>query len=280
MYSYSSIAGPSPAYFQSMNPLLDLAVRPVIAHRGASGSAPENTVEAFELAARQGADAFELDVRLTADEVPVVVHDPTLERTTGRREKVAGQTLAQLREADAGARFSPDGGRSLPFRGAGIVIPTLAEVLEAFPDMPVLVDIKESRAQAAVRQLILEKGAADRCVLASDDAAALAAFSGGEFARAASRQEIAALYWGTVLRPIGRRRVDRQTPQGGYRLLSVPARYMGLWVPTARFISAADRYRCPVHVWTINDPLVAQRLWQAGVAGIVTNLPGRIRAAR
>ena len=59
-----------------MNSLLDLAGRPVIAHRGASGSAPENTLEAFGLALRQGADAFELDVRLTSDGVPVVLHDP------------------------------------------------------------------------------------------------------------------------------------------------------------------------------------------------------------
>ncbi|MEA2722260.1 MAG: glycerophosphoryl diester phosphodiesterase [Gemmatimonadales bacterium] len=156
-----------------MNSLLDLAGRPVIAHRGASGSAPENTLEAFDLALRQGADAFELDVRLTADGVPVVIHDPTMERTTARRHSVAGETLAQLREADAGARFSPDGGRSFPFRGSGVVIPTLAQVLDTFPDMPLLLDIKESRAQAAVRQLLLEKRAADRTVLASDDAAAL-----------------------------------------------------------------------------------------------------------
>jgi len=56
---------------QSGNPLLDLSARPVIAHRGASSEAPENTLPAFELAARQGADAFELDVRLTADGAPV-----------------------------------------------------------------------------------------------------------------------------------------------------------------------------------------------------------------
>jgi glycerophosphoryl diester phosphodiesterase len=66
----------------TMNPLLDLSSRPIIAHRGASGSAPENTIAAFERAVRQGADAIELDVRLTADGVPVVLHDATLDRTT------------------------------------------------------------------------------------------------------------------------------------------------------------------------------------------------------
>jgi glycerophosphoryl diester phosphodiesterase len=259
-----------------MNPLLDLARRPVIAHRGASGSAPENTLEAFDLAFRQGADAFELDIRLTADEVPVVVHDPTLERTTGRQGSVAGLTLAQLREADAGVRFSPDGGRSFPFRGAGVLIPTLAEVLEAFPDMPVLVDIKESRAQTAVRQVVLEKGAADRCVLASDDLAALAVFGPGEFSRAASAREISRLYWGSILRRANLAAPGR-TIACPYRVLSVPARYRGLTVPTASFVSAARARGCPVHVWTVNDPSLAQRLWQSGVAGIVTNFPERVR---
>ena len=89
----------------AVNPLLDLSARPVIAHRGASGYAPENTLPAFELAEQQGADAFELDVRLTRDGAPVVVHDATLDRTTnlagpgaradawpscGRRTRAAG----------------------------------------------------------------------------------------------------------------------------------------------------------------------------------------------
>lgn len=259
-----------------MNPLLDLALRPVIAHRGASGSAPENTLQAFELAVRQGADAFELDVRLTADEVAVVVHDPTLERTTGGLDSVAARTLAQLRQADAGARFSPDGGRTFPYRGAGVVIPTLAEVLRAFPDVAVLVDIKEARAQAAIRRVLLEERAVDRCVLASDDMAALSGLDAEQFSRAASPREISQLYWGTVL---GRTPVPGSVTRSPYQVLSVPARYRGLTVPTARFVSAARRRGCPVHVWTVNDPSLARRLWQSNVAGIVTNFPERIRAA-
>lgn len=252
--------------------LLDLAGRPVIAHRGASGSAPENTIEAFDLALRQGADAFELDVRLTVDGIPVVIHDPTLERTTDRRDSVAGQTLAQLREADAGARFSPDSGRSFPFRGSGVVIPTLAQVLDSFPDMPLLVDIKEPQAQGAIRQLLLEKGAADRCVLASDDATALTGLDTTRFSRAAAPREISQLYWGSFF---GRtsRVAEIASP---YRLLSVPARYRGLRVPTRRFVAAARGRGCPVHVWTVNDPALAERLWGDGVAGIVTNFPERM----
>jgi glycerophosphoryl diester phosphodiesterase len=261
-----------------VNPLLDLSARPVIAHRGASGYAPENTLPAFELAVRQGADAFELDVRLTGDKVPVVIHDPTLERTTDGRGSIATQTLAQLRRLDAGARFSQDARRTFPFRAAGVVIPTLAEVLRAFPEMPVLLDIKESLAQDAVRRVLLEERAVDRCVLASDDAAALAVFTAGQFSRAASPREIAALFWGTIPHAIWGG--VGQGPSPSYRLLSVPVRHRGIPVPTRAFLSAARRLGCPVHVWTVNDTSLAQRLWRAGVAGIVTNLPDRMRAVR
>lgn len=261
-----------------MNPLLDLSSRPVIAHRGASGSAPENTLPAFELAARQGADAFELDVRLTADGVPVVIHDATLERTTGKRGSVAVKTVAQLRELDPGNRFSPDGGRTYPFRGTGIVVPTLTEVLRAFPDIPVLLDIKEPRGQEAIRRVLIEERAVDRCVLGSDIAAALTLFRNPPFVVAASRQEISRLYWGSLLRAT--RPLKARPASVGFRLLSVPAYHRGLRVPTRSFVTAARRIGCPVHVWTVNDPALARQLWSSGVAGIVTNLPDRIRTAR
>jgi glycerophosphoryl diester phosphodiesterase len=253
-----------------MNPLLDLSARPVIAHRGASGAAPENTLPAFELAVRQGADAIELDVRLTRDGVPVVLHDPTLDRTTDRRGPLSALTLAELHMIDAGARFTTDGGRTYPFRGGTARVPSLAEVLRGFPEMPVMVEIKEPAAQEAVRQLILEEGAAERCVLASEHHAALQVFRQPPFAVAASGVEIGALYRGVLLR--------RVPPTVQYRTLSVPERHRGLRVPTRGFVAAARRLGCPVHVWTINDPAVAQRLWGLGVSGIVTNLPERIRA--
>jgi glycerophosphoryl diester phosphodiesterase len=142
-----------------VNPLLDLTAHPVIAHRGASAWAPGNTAAAFELAIRLGADALELDVRLSLDGVPVVLHDATLNRTTGGRGPVARHTVAELQKLDAGARFTRDGGRTYPFRGQGIQIPTLADVLLAFPEMPMIVEIKEAAAQAAVRRVLLEQSA-------------------------------------------------------------------------------------------------------------------------
>ena len=254
-----------------MNPLLELGERPVIAHRGASGLAPENTMAAFALAIEQGADAIELDVRLTADRVPVVLHDATLDRTTGARGEARSCSFAELTKLDAGARFSSDG-RSFPYRERSIRIPALQEVLEAFPEVPLLIEIKEVPAQQPVRQVVLDMKAAERCVFASENHAALELFRNPPFTVAASGAEIGALYRGALLR-----RVPHAV---AYRTLSVPLRYRGLRVPTPRFLAAARRLGCPVHVWTVNDARTAQRLWAVGAAGIVTNFPDQIRDAR
>jgi glycerophosphoryl diester phosphodiesterase len=245
------------------NPLLDHTARIVIGHRGASGYAPENTLPAFELAIRQGADAIELDVRVTADSVPVVIHDPTTDRTTDLSARVGHLTLAQLRKADAGARFTTDRGRSFPFRGKGIAVPTLVEVLRAFPRTCFLIDLKEAEAQAPVRRVLVEEAAQDRCVLAAEDAATLTEFCVAPFTRASARQEISALFWKVLFR---RRVIDA----AAYRLMSVPASYRGIVVPTRRFVAAARALGCPVHVWTVNHPARARRLWERGAAGILT----------
>lgn len=255
-----------------MNLLLDLTARPIIAHRGASGLAPENTLAAFQLALQQGADAFELDVRLTGDGVPVVLHDAALDRTTDRPGLLRDLTLAELRAVDAGACFTLDRGRTYPFRQADVRIPTLTEVLRGFPEVPVLVEIKEVSAQEAVRQVLLEEKAVDRCVLASELHDALQLFREPPFAAAASGPEIAALYRAVLLR-----RVPSSVP---YRTLSVPLRYRGLPVPTRAVVAAARRLGCPVHVWTVNDAETARLLWGRGVAGVVTNFPELMRGAQ
>jgi glycerophosphoryl diester phosphodiesterase len=255
-----------------VNPLLDLEARPIIAHRGASAYAPENTLPAFELAVEQGADAFELDVRLTRDGAAVVIHDDTLDRTTDLSGPVRARTLAELRLADAGHRLSPDGGHTFPFRHQDVRIPTLAEVLWAFPAMPVMVEVKEPEVQEAVRRVLLEGDAVERCVVASEHLGALELFRQEPFACAAAGPEISALYRGALLR--------RPPRECGYRLLSVPLRWHGLPVPTRAFVRAARALGAPVHVWTVNDAATARRLWARGVAGIVTNVPDVIRAAK
>jgi len=255
-----------------VNPLLDPDARLVIAHRGSSAEAPENTLPAFEAAVAQGADAVELDVRLTADGAPVVIHDATLDRTTDRTGPVAALTLAELRSVDAGWHFSADQGRTHLYRGRDARIPTLGEVLWAFPKLSILVEIKEPPAQEAVRRVLLQEDAAERCVMASEYREALLAFDESPFARGASSPEISALYWAALLR--------RRPPAVGYRMLSVPLRYRGLPVPTSGFVAAAKANGCAVHVWTVNAPDTARRLWRRGVSGIVTDVPGTIVEAR
>ena len=237
--------------YYSVNPLLDPSARPIIAHRGASAEAPENTLAAFELALRQGADALELDVRLSRDGAPIVLHDPTLDRTTRLRGAAAAHTAAELRAAG---------------------VPGLADVLSAFPRTPLLLDLKEAAAQLSVRELLLAHGAVNRCVVAGEEAAVLCGFRGTAFATGACRSDIAALYGRAAIR-VPPRRVS-------YRLLSVPLRHRGIPVPTRWFVRAAHRLGCPVHVWTVDAPAVARRLWGRGVAGIVTNVPRVIRTAR
>ena len=126
----------------------------VVAHRGASTRAPENTMEAFRLGVEAGADAIELDVHLTADGQLAVIHDETLDRTTDRTGSVASQTMEQIREADAGAEFAGPNGDH-PFRGRGLTVPTLPEVLAWLPDgVGLVVEIKARAAADAVVEAV------------------------------------------------------------------------------------------------------------------------------
>jgi glycerophosphoryl diester phosphodiesterase len=235
-----------------MNALLDLDARPVIAHRGASGLAPENTLDAFDLAAKGGADAFELDVRLSRDGAPVVIHDAVLDRTTDRTGPVRAYTVAELRMADAGFHFTTDRGNTFPFRGSSARIPTLGEVLWTFPGMPMLIEVKEPEVQAAVQRVLVNEGATERCVLASEHQEALELFTGPPFTRAASGPEISALYRSVLFH---------------------------LPLPRVNY-AAARSLGCPVDVWTVNETATARALWARGVAGIVTDLPDRMLAGR
>jgi glycerophosphoryl diester phosphodiesterase len=151
-------------------------------------------------------------------------------------------------------------------------VPALAEVLDLLPATPLLIEIKDPAAQTAVRRVIAERGAEARCVVAATLARALDAFREPPFLVGASRRDIARLWLAATL-GLTTRRVD-------YRLLAVPLRHRGLVVPTQRFLAAAARLACAVHVWTVNNPEVARRLWRRGVSGIVTDAPAVMLSAR
>lgn len=250
-----------------MNPLLDREARPVIGHRGAAAYAPENTLVSFRRGLELGADALEFDVRRSKDGVAVVMHDSTLDRTTDRSGPVSACTAAELARVDAGYHCDPAGDRRYPFRGQGIGVPTLREVITTFPGVPLLIEIKEREVQDPVARDLLALNAADRAVVAGDDWEALAAFEAPPLNRGASRRDIAGLYF------------RWRRPAATCRLYAVPQQFYGLPVPTRRFVRSAHALGATVHVWTVDDARAAQALWRRGVNGIVTNRPDVIRAA-
>jgi glycerophosphoryl diester phosphodiesterase len=122
----------------------------VVAHRGASAHAPENTLEAFRQAVEMGADAIELDVHLTKDGLLAVIHDETLERTTDLEGRVSELTMKEIQRADAGHHFAAADG-SFPFRATGHKVPTLPEVLRWLPaGTGLVIEIKATAAAGPV----------------------------------------------------------------------------------------------------------------------------------
>jgi glycerophosphoryl diester phosphodiesterase len=255
----------------SLHPLLDAARRPIVGHRGNAANAPENTLESFRQALAAGAECLELDVRLSADGVAVVIHDPTLDRTTSGSGVVAELSLDRIREADAGARFSRDGS-SFPYRGTRLRVPMFEEVLREFADAPLLIEIKTPSASAETRRLIEQYGAEPRCVVEAFDARALDAFRGSRVAIGASSGDVKRL-----LHRVVTRRAVRALP---YSVMCVPRWLRGIRVPIASLVRLTQPAGCLVHVWTINEPTVARRLWSVGVRGIVSDDPGLLRRFR
>jgi glycerophosphoryl diester phosphodiesterase len=250
-----------------MNLLLDPAARPVIGHRGAAAYAPENTLESFRLALALGAEALEFDIRASADGEAMVFHDATLDRTTNLSGPLVARTREELARADAGYRFLDDDGHHV-FRGQSIRIPTLSDVIAAFPEVPMLIEIKEAAVQEAVARALRDQGATERAVVAGADAAALAAFRAPPFLRGAAQTDIARVYFGFG------------AADPACRCYAVPDRYFGLPVPTRRFVRKAHAASSTVHVWTVDNARTALALWRNGANGMVSNRPDVIRAAR
>lgn len=254
-----------------MNVLVDPDAHPVIAHRGNSKHVPENTLHAFDEAIALAVDAIELDVRATHDDVPVVIHDGTVDRTTDAHGSVASFTAAEIRQLDAGFRFTRDNGQSYPWRARGHVIPLLDEVLDRYREMPLLIEVKETRAVAPTLDAVRRHDAVKRVVLASSDHACVQPFR-GDFLTGASSADTA-----TLLREIVLGRARESLP---YECLSIPRWYRGLPLPVRRIAQAARRAGVATHVWTVDAPSLARALWDRGVNGVVTNDPGAIFPVR
>ena len=244
----------------------------VFAHRGASASAPENTLASFRLAREQGAPYLEMDIHLSADGEPVIIHDNSVSRTTGRRGRVENMTLQELRQLDAGYCFSTDYERTFPYRGKGLTIPTLDEVLTAFADTGVTLEIKRTRdgVERAVANMLARHGAEERVIVASHDHGILARF-----------REVAP----TIPTSFSKDEVRdflmrlRDGKLAGYRAPGVAFQvpeYKGLRrVVSKRVIEAVHSFDVEVHVWTVNEPVHIARLLDWGVDGIMTDDPAR-----
>ena len=226
------------------------------AHRGASARAPENTMVAFRQAAAAGADGIELDVHLSMDGVPVVIHDDTLERTTSGRGAVARASVKKIRSFDAGAWFDES------FRGESV--PTLAEVLDWLPSsLRLNIEIKEGAAGLAVIELISAYPAADLVVSsfnhkvlqdlrARDANLPLAFLTDSRFWHGAARKAVAC------------------------RAIAFHPRQDIVSRPMMDF---CRRHGLAVHTWTVDDPGRVRSLARIGVEGVFTNDPANLLEA-
>lgn len=238
------------------------------AHRGAAKERPENTLESFARGLELGADALEMDVHLTADGHVVVAHDPTLARTAGVTVELRRLTLDALQRIDVGWGFvDEDGDR--PFNGKGVRIPTLAAVLDAFPGVPLNVDVKQRAPSMvdALLSLLREKRAEERVLLTSFEGAVLSAVRAAGYPgpTGMSLPEVLSLLvaptrWHSLRRPRG-------------TAAQIPTHAGRVRLDTAGFIAKAHALGLRVDYWTINDPREATRLLDLGADGIVTDDP-------
>lgn len=230
-----------------------------IAHRGASGYAPENTLAAYRRAVAQGVTFIETDLHLTRDAHFIAVHDETVERTTNGQGSVHQMTLAELRRLDAGSWFASE------FMSERI--PTLEEILEFAKknDVVFYLELKPNGFWGGEHALISAlRGANEiaRCVIISFDAAILASLRKIE-----PTLMTGLLYDGSVERPFER------SLEIGARQLVVRGDLV-----SPNLLQQARKQDLQVVCWTVNSPAHMRMLAAAGVDGIMTDYPDRLLA--
>lgn len=254
------------------------------AHQGGAWERPSSTLLAMRHALDAGATALELDVHATVDGELVVCHDDTVDRTTAGRGSVATMTLAEVQALDPAFWFIPGAdvtpGRpaaDYPYRGRApgdpeLRIPTLAEVLEAFPGVVVNLDIKRTAPavppyERTLADLLARFDRADDVIVASFFDTATAAFHryAPNVATSAGTTAVAR-FWRAV-------QTGEPLPSMNHRALQVPVESAGLTVVDDTFLSAAHGADMAVHVWTVNDPEVMASLVELGVDGIISDTP-------
>jgi len=233
----------------------------ILAHRGASHAAPENTLLAFHYAVTAGADGVELDVHLTADGVPVVIHDENVEATTEGSERVTGMTLAQVKTLDAGSYAGA--------AFAGTRVPTLEEVLaEVGGQLVVNIELKPAGGRnaglaATVVELVQRMGLEERVWLSSFKPHHLF-----EACQVSSVMPCGLIYGPlNLLTPLFRPFTPHEALHPHHALIS------------PRFVERAHRQGLRVSAWTVDSIAVARRLVAWGVDALITNEPARLLEA-
>jgi glycerophosphoryl diester phosphodiesterase len=254
-----------------VHPFLDHPGPIAFAHRGGAGEAPENTLAAFEIAVTLGYRYLETDAHITRDGVLVAFHDDRLDRVTDRTGAIAELGIDEVEAADAGYVFSSDRGGSFPFRGRGIRVPRLEELLVRWPDVRINIDPKTDGCVEPLASLLDRLRAWDRVCSGSFSDRRLRRIRALGRGRACTSMGPHAVALARLAAASGR------IPRLGADCVQVPTHRGPIPIVTDRFIAAAHRARLPVHVWTINDERTIDRLLDLGVDGIMSD---RLRLLR
>jgi len=239
----------------------------LFAHRGDNVRYPENTLPAFWSAVERGIPYLELDVWLTRDREVVVHHDRTTARTCGCKTDIPETRFAKIRKLDPGWGFVGSGGER-PWYGQGVLIPTMQEILEAFPETHITVEIKQDSQRLCERllEIVLDKGARDRVLLASHEDRVV------QRVRALD-PEIPTNFGYKEARDLILRASSGEL--SGYAppapALQIPPKREGRKLATPDVIQAAHSLGVEVHIWTVNDPDYARDLLQMGADGIMSD---------
>lgn len=258
---------PSTSYYGNMSRPL------VIAHQGGDGIWPGDTLYAFENAVEIGADVLEMDAHITKEGQIVMMHDETVDGTTDGTGLIHDLTMAELKQLDAAYRWTNDDGKTYPYRGQGIQVPSLEEIFQKFPQMRYVIEIKltENPIDRPLCDLIRQHNMQDKVMIASFHDEAMQSFreTCPEVATSASRTEVrnfvllGKIFLSGFLAP------HYQSIQPPFD----PKESMNIPIMTERFIREAHAKNIKVEPWTVDDPELMKQYIEWGVDGIITDRP-------
>jgi len=244
----------APERIPSPHPYFDLPLPRVLAHRGLAVGVPDNTLLAFLRALAHGANYLEIDVHATRDGVAVVAHDIDLVRLANRPERISELTFSELKRIRLAENQR---------------VSSLAEVLDAFPDARLNIDIKAAEAVNPTVVAITAARAHHRVLITSFSErrrkAALAQLPGVATSASSSRFTLALVASILHLKPVAARALR------GIHAVQVPVRYNGITIVTPRLVKLLHELGIEIHIWTVNDRHTMEQLLDLGIDGLVTD---------